>query len=291
VFVLRVDRLPYASPTVSDLASSNERVTVVVPTRDRPDPLRDCLEALDRQTFDDFAVVVVDDGSREERDVADAVASMRRRATLIRTERRGPAAARNAGAAAAASGLVCFTDDDCVPHVDWVSRLVESFRSGAAVVFGSVENARPDDPFAGAWHAIVDYLRSAGGTFAPSNNVACRVEIVQAIPFDEAYAGAAGEDRDWCARVSAAALPVVAEPRARVVHRQTLGFRGFWRQHFRYGLAAYAFRSRRGGIAGPSFYARLVAFGFKRGFRTGLLVAVAQLATAAGYAAARARGR
>jgi glycosyltransferase involved in cell wall biosynthesis len=274
-------------------ATSGDDVTVVVPTRDRPDPLRTCLDALNRQTFDQLAVVVVDDGSTCVGAVEDAVALGGAR--LIRTEGRGPAAARNAGAAAADGRFVCFTDDDCEPDREWVARLVDALSSGADVVAGTVENGRPNDPLSGAWHAIVDYLGETGGmaagAFAPSNNLACRTEIVRAIPFDEAYEGAAGEDRDWCARVVAEGYRIVVEPRARVVHRQTLGLPGFLRQHFRYGKAAYSFRRPRGGLEGSSFYVGLLAYGFRRGFRTGLLVALAQIATAFGFVAARARLR
>lgn len=271
-----------------------DRVTVVVPTRDRPDQLRKCLDALNLQTLGGVDVIVVDDGSDSARGVEEAVALVGN-ARLIRTKHRGPAAARNAGAAAAGGAFVCFTDDDCEPDREWVARLVDALRSGADVVAGIVENGRPDDALAGAWHAIVDFLGeyggTAGGAFAPSNNLACRIEIIRAIPFDEAYEGAAGEDRDWCARIVAEGYRIVVEPRARVVHRQTLGLPGFLRQHFRYGKAAYSFRRPRGGLEGSSFYVGLLAYGFRRGFRTGLLVALAQIATALGFVAARARLR
>ena len=46
------------------------RVTVVVPTRDRPGALARCLAALERQTVGDFEVVVVDDRSRSPEAVA-----------------------------------------------------------------------------------------------------------------------------------------------------------------------------------------------------------------------------
>ena len=41
------------------------RVSVVVPTRDRPDRLATCLAALERQTVPELEIVVVDDASRD----------------------------------------------------------------------------------------------------------------------------------------------------------------------------------------------------------------------------------
>lgn len=268
-----------------------DRVAVVVPTRDRPEQLRRCLDALSIQTLGDIDVIVVDDGSASARRVEETVALVSN-VRLIRTKHRGPAAARNAGVAAAGGAFVCFTDDDCEPDREWVARLVDALKSGADVVAGTVENGCPDDLFASAWHAIVDYLGqtagTSGGAFAPSNNIACRIDVARAIPFDETYENAAGEDRDWAARVVAAGHRIAREPRARVVHRQALDFRGFMRQHFRYGRGAHTFRRARGGIERPAFYIRLIAYGFSRGFTIGVLVAIAQAATAAGFFAARA---
>src|SRR5262249_60796243 len=67
--------------------------TVIVPTRDRPAQLQGCLEALDRQDYPSYEVVVVDD-----------------------TRGEGPAAARNAGAERARGELLAFTDDACRPE-------------------------------------------------------------------------------------------------------------------------------------------------------------------------------
>jgi glycosyltransferase involved in cell wall biosynthesis len=281
--------LPLVGGSLKEAASEavGDRVTVVVPTRDRPEQLRNCLDALSTQTLGGLDVIVVDDGSACARRVEETVGLVGN-ARLIRTKHGGPAAARNAGIAAAGGAFVCFTDDDCEPDREWVARLVDALRSGADVVAGIVENGRPDDALAGAWHAIVDFLGEYGA-FAPSNNVACRIEIIRAIPFDEAYGAAAGEDRDWCERVAAAGYRIEKEPRARVVHHQRLSPSGFLRQHYRYGEAAYMFRRRSGGVGPARFYAGLVSLGFSRGIRTGVFVALAQVATAAGYFVAWAR--
>ena len=83
-------------------------MTVVVPTRDRPDALTRCLAALERQTVDDFEVVVIDDRSLHRDDVRAAVARTPH-ARLVEGEGRGPAAARNLGVSVADGGIVCFT--------------------------------------------------------------------------------------------------------------------------------------------------------------------------------------
>jgi glycosyltransferase involved in cell wall biosynthesis len=78
-------------------ASTAASISIVVPTRDRPRSLADCLSALGRQSIDEqIEIVVVDDGSRRAREVA-ALVETAASARLVRGPGRGPAAGRNAG--------------------------------------------------------------------------------------------------------------------------------------------------------------------------------------------------
>ena len=98
-------------------------VSVVVPTRDRPSQLDACLAAIEAQTARSYEVVVVDDGSVDAAAVS-AVVARAPHARLVRGGGRGPAAARNLGAAAARGPVLCFTDDDCRPEPGWIEALV-----------------------------------------------------------------------------------------------------------------------------------------------------------------------
>lgn len=91
-------------------ARGEGEVTVVIPTRNRPALARSAVAAALAQHEVDVRVVVVDDASEQ----ADAIASLAGpRVQVIRHEqRRGVAAARNAGAAAATTPWVAFLDDD-----------------------------------------------------------------------------------------------------------------------------------------------------------------------------------
>ena len=96
--------------------------TVVVPTRDRPAALRRCLAALAAQRNVTLDVVIVDDGSVAEAAVAAIAEGFGAR--LVRLEGVGPAAARNAGVAAASADRILLLDDDCVPQPGWAKTLV-----------------------------------------------------------------------------------------------------------------------------------------------------------------------
>lgn len=266
-------------------------ITVVVPTRERPESLARCLTALDAQTVDSIEVIVVDDGRPGNEAVERAVgrSSARR---LLRSPRPGAAAARNAGAAAARAPLVLFTDDDCVPHPGWAAAVAGALREHAAAA-GTTLTASPGDRLAVASQHVADYLTTSSLDsarrirFAASSNLGCRTEVLRALPFDEGYPASGGEDRDWCARLIEAGHELSFVPDALVTHHQQLDMGSFWRKHTGYGRGARIFRRRHGaadtdGVRG--FHLRLVGSAFRRDPVVGGLVCLAQVATAAGFA-------
>lgn len=258
-------------------------ISVVVPTRDRPAALEACLAALDAQTVaDSLEVIVVDDGSVAADTIAHVVAR-HPKARLVRQRGAGPAAARNAGAREAHGQTLCFTDDDCLPEVDWVEELMVAIGKGADAVAGSTIN--PPGALAEASELISRAPVAAGEPFAPSNNLACKKDVFEIVPFDESYRRAAAEDRDWCASLVEAGHTLRSRPSARVLHRPHLTLTSFLRRQVRYGEGAYHFRrsaSRR--LEPARFYAALIRRGYARGLTVGALLSLAQLATAVGWA-------
>lgn len=89
-------------------------VGVVVPVRDRAAMVVEAIESVVAQSWRDFALIVVDDGSTDgSADAADAaIAAAPRGSRVLRQEPRGVAAARNAGAAAVDSAWIALLDSD-----------------------------------------------------------------------------------------------------------------------------------------------------------------------------------
>lgn len=269
-------------------------ISVVVPTRDRLEALRRCLAALGGA----HEVVVVDDGSRAAAEVAEVVTAAGAR--LVRLEGRGPAAARNAGAQAAAGEIVCFTDDDCEPRTGWVEALAAPIVAGKAESTAGRTVVAADAGAADrAWQAIADHLQQTASSpaspspgFAPTCNLACSRALIEQLPFDESFPLAAGEDRDWSARAAAIGAAPVYVPAAVVTHRPDLDTRSFLRQQYRYGKGASQYRSvaESRKLGAPSFYARLLRRGFASGPSAGFLVSLAQLAVTTGALVERGRG-
>lgn len=241
--------------------------SVIVPTRNRPEPLGRCLEGLARvdQAAGRLEVVVVDDGGAAA--LAPVVDRFRSRLdiTLHRQAWAGPAAARNAGAGRARGDLLVFTDDDCTPRPDWLRRLVA--RQGGRpdqAVGGRTLNALADNPYSSAAQMVIDagYVqRNYQGSpmpFFTTNNLAVPAAGFRELGgFDPAFTTA--EDRDFCARWAARGWPIAYEPEAVVEHRHPLTLGGFCRLHFAYGTGAFRFhrklaRAGRPVAIEPSFY-------------------------------------
>lgn len=111
--------------------STQPTVSVIVPTYNRSGDLRKCLESLTKQTYQDFEIVVVDDGSTDETPQLARTFNVR----LLRNERNmGLRASWNRGVENSRSRFVAFTDDDAIPDLDWLEKLMTGFESEKVAV-------------------------------------------------------------------------------------------------------------------------------------------------------------
>jgi len=125
-------------------STTGPRVSVVVPVRDRRELLADLLAALDLQTWRDFEVIVVDDGSTDgSGEMAEAIACAGRPLHVIRTPGVGAVAARSLGVDRAQGDVLAFTDSDCRPDPEWLAAGVAAIDRGADLVAGPTLPQRP----------------------------------------------------------------------------------------------------------------------------------------------------
>jgi glycosyltransferase involved in cell wall biosynthesis len=92
--------------------TSQPHFSVIITAYQRPDRLREALRSVQDQTYRDFEVIVVDDGSQPPLDgVADEFRADPR-IRYLRLENGGPGRARRKGTEAAGGRWLCFLDDD-----------------------------------------------------------------------------------------------------------------------------------------------------------------------------------
>ena len=107
-------------------------VSVIIPARDAGATLAAALSGIAGQDVAvPFEVLVVDDGSRD--DTAAVAEAAGPPVRVVNGPGRGPAAARNAGAAAAAGRVLAFMDADCVPEPGWLRAALEALESADLV--------------------------------------------------------------------------------------------------------------------------------------------------------------
>lgn len=117
---------------MSESTSSDVAVTIVIPTHNRAPMLRGCLRGVLSQEAVTFEVVVVDDASTDDTAAVIAECADERVRVISHDRRRGGAASRNAGIAAARGVWVAFTDDDDL----WAPSMLR-----AALAAGEAANA------------------------------------------------------------------------------------------------------------------------------------------------------
>jgi len=86
-------------------------VSVVIPFY-RSEYLHAAIQSVQRQTFHDYEIIVVDDGSPDQPEVEAWLGADRVRLQYLRQENQGPAAARNSALRAARGRFVAFLDSD-----------------------------------------------------------------------------------------------------------------------------------------------------------------------------------
>jgi GT2 family glycosyltransferase len=248
-------------------------VTVVVATRDRPQRLARCLEALAEVTYEPFEVLVVDNApsTRETLAVVRQRSGVDARVRYVRELRPGLSCARNRGLGESRGELVAFTDDDVVVDPGWLDGVVRGFARSPSVacVTGLVPSARLDNAEQRYFDRRVSWAVSctprrydpqadlqasplfpyAAGQFGTGANFAFRTAVLRALGgFDEALGAGApaggGEDLDVFVRTILAGHVIAYEPAAIVWHEHRDELGKLRRQLFNYGVGLAAFATK-----------------------------------------------
>ena len=107
--------------------SSQLCVSIVVPVYNVEPFLRECLESIEGQSFSDYEVLIINDGSTDgSAKIAQAFVDKYDNWHLIQKENGGLSSARNAGIARARGEYICFVDSDDYIEKDYVQKLYDA---------------------------------------------------------------------------------------------------------------------------------------------------------------------
>jgi CDP-glycerol glycerophosphotransferase len=152
----RARKLRYRGPEIS----------VIVPFYNVEAYLAECLDSILEQDFEDFEVLLVDDGSPDgSREIAERYAARDGRLRVITRENGGLGAARNTGVREARGRHLTFVDSDDLLAPGALGVLVASaHETGSDIVVGSVERFDSKKNWVPSWVDDVHLLKRQGVT-------------------------------------------------------------------------------------------------------------------------------
>ena len=278
--------------------------SIIIPTYQRPFELARCLKAIENLNYpkEKFEVIVVDDGGG----IGEKLLSPFRtnlNLILLHQENFGPATARNHGARLAKNDYLAFTDDDCEPNTDWLTKFAEQIKTSPKhLLGGQITNALKSNIYSTASQMLVSYFHNYGEQFNPNfaffttnNMTLLRSKFLSLGGFDESFIIAAAEDRDFSSRWQETNHKMFFLETAIVRHFHNLNWKSFLRQHFNYGRGACHFyalrkirRKQRIKIEPLSFYTKMFYFPFLnnsllRASQISFLFFIVQCANTCGY--------
>ena len=233
------------------------KYSIIVPVYNRPDEVDELLESLCSQTFKDFEVIIVEDGSQKPcKDVCDKYADILA-LHYYDKENSGPGQSRNYGAERAAGEWLIVLDSDVVLPEDYLQAVDKGLTSGIKTdAWGGPDAAHPDfTPVQKAISYSMTSFFTTGGIrggkakldkFYPrSFNMGIRREVYQELGgFSKMRFG---EDIDFSYRIVEAGYQTRLLSDAWVWHKRRTDFRKFFRQVFNSGIARINLTKRHPG--------------------------------------------
>ncbi|PKP59088.1 glycosyl transferase [Candidatus Atribacteria bacterium HGW-Atribacteria-1] len=231
--------------------------SVIIPTYNRKDTLKKCLNAVFTQTYPntDYEVIVIDDGSTDGTEelvnslLNDAPCALR----YFKQENKGPAAARNVGIKNAKGEIILFTGDDCIAD----SHLIEKHMK--------YHNAYKDVVVLGhtAWHSdleitpFMEYITTSGVQFGypliknkknvpfnffyTSNISVGKKHLMEVGLFDENFKYAAWEDIELGYRLVQNGIKIIYNKNAITYHHHFTTLNKFCERQKISGISAIVF--------------------------------------------------
>ena len=246
-------------------------VSLVIPTRDRPESARRTLEMIAASSYpaERYEAIVVDNGSGGDARVeaADLAIVDGPEVRVVREPAPGGSHARNRGLAESRGEVVVFADDDVEADDDWLAAMVAPFVEdpGVGGVAGLTIPSRLETPAQLWFEGFGGFMRGferrcydiddpppdrplfpfTVGDLGSGQNMAFRREVLRGLGgFDPALGTAtpalAGEDLEAMLRVLLSGHRVVYEPRAIVRHEHQREYEQFRRRVWGYGVGLTA---------------------------------------------------
>jgi GT2 family glycosyltransferase len=239
------------------MRDNNQRaISVIIPTYNRSSALIWCLEHLEAQTFRNFDVIIVDDGSSD--DTSDAVTLYKANSALeilyIRQENSGPARARNTAVNLTGSPVCLLIGDDILAspqlvefHLDLHKEQPELATCGLGLTRWERERQQLT-PFMRYFEQVqFAYADLSLGTQPDwrhfyTSNLSVKTELLRRYMFNERFPKAAMEDVELAYRISQSQeLKIAFLPQALAFHYHPTSLQQACNRNFSIGWSIHLF--------------------------------------------------
>lgn len=185
------------------------KFSIIIPCYKVEKYLSECVDSVLSQTFTDYEIILVDDGSPDRvPEICDEYAKKDNRIRVIHQKNGGLSRARNAGISAAKGEyLVCIDSDDYIAKNDVLARVAEKTKSGTDVVlYGYQKLFESNNSLGGCDVPILDGVCATSKMLFSvlGNNSYCGTAWTKAVKLSilhehkiEFSPGMISEDIDW----------------------------------------------------------------------------------------------
>jgi glycosyltransferase involved in cell wall biosynthesis len=222
------------------------KYSFIIPVYNRPDEVDELLDSLTRQTFRDFEVVVVEDGSVVPcKDIVDKYAD-RLFIHYYNKANSGPGQTRNYGVDRASGEYMLILDSDCILPDRYLEAVESELEKQKADAFGGPDRAHESftDVQKAINYAMTSFFTTGGirggkkklDKFYPrSFNMGVRKDVYQALGgFSKMRFG---EDIDFSIRIFKGGYQCRLFPEAWVWHKRRTDLKKFFKQVHNSGIA------------------------------------------------------
>ncbi len=188
----------------------------MVCTFNRLNYLKKCLDSLLKIDFDDYEIIVVNDGSTDGTKIfLDGLISDKIR--VIHQNNQGLSAARNSGIKKANYDIIVFTDDDCEVDTEWLTELAKVFADDK-VSFVMGQTFYVSKGYNGYFPERM--VSNSGAKWPMGCNVAYRKQVFDVCgDFDDFFFRYNNEDSEMAIRAVSKDFSFARAPKAVVYHQ------------------------------------------------------------------------
>lgn len=218
---------------------TNNGITVVISTRNRPFQLKDCLNSILKSSYKEYEILIADQSTdNKTKKVVESLRS--KKIHLIHMDKKGKSVGLNLLIEKAKTEILAFTDDDCIVSKNWLKETYLSYKRypNIAGVFGNTLPYRKKDHTDEICPALFEVKKSDLHVFENlnyykvgiGNNMSIKRSVFMKIGLFKEWLGPGsigknGEENDIVFRILKNNLVLATNPKSIVFHNKWLSKR------------------------------------------------------------------